>query len=151
MNVPLRSRLFAPFTVARAFQSRGDGASELQLNRPALSGLRKGSLPEIKNSTACSLLQMLPRWCRACATRWPCAEAQGRVGCRWRRRPPSGPRRERWSGVAASSGEHRVAPAAQAVVPSATLGPNPFTGTSEAVNGFLIAKPNLNFCSMRDV
>jgi hypothetical protein len=57
VNAPLRSRLLAPFTAARAFQSRGAGASELQLNRPALSGPRVVTLPAPNRSTACSLMQ----------------------------------------------------------------------------------------------
>ena len=57
VDAPLRSRLLAPFTVARAFQSRGAGAPELQLNRPALSGPREVPLPAANRSTACSLMQ----------------------------------------------------------------------------------------------
>jgi len=127
VKAPLRSRLLAPFTVARAFQSRGAGASELQLNRPALSGVRRGSLCAANSSTAGALLPS--KCCLAGATGLPFAgpalarSAGSRVG--------GGV--GRGAAHAASSGalwlqapvgtERRLS--AQSAVSSATLGPNP--------------------------
>jgi hypothetical protein len=127
LKAPLRSTLLSPFAAARAFQSRGAGVSALQLNRPALSGARRGSLSATKGSTAGALLQN--KCCLA-----------GAAGVLF-----AGPALKRSAGLRVGGGVGRGAAhaassgaswlqasvgigrrlSAQSAVPSATLGPNP--------------------------
>jgi len=127
MRLPLRSKPLAPFTVARAFQWRGIGASGCRHNRPALIGSRTGPLCASRHSSVSSLLQ--GKYCLFCAVRLGLA----------------GPALSRNAGAGVGGGVGRFAPhaagggalwlqapagterrrSAHPAAPSATLWPNP--------------------------